>query len=217
MNDDVRRVIYGTLIGFLSVVTAWVGFIYINACGFTFTCNRADPLVVRTPIPTLIPVEHGVSQAGPAAEFTRCEISATDLVGAWVSAGSSSSEVFPFMDLNGQTCEGSYAADIEPLFRENNLWSSRAIGCVSCHNADLTARSGGLDMTSVDAMLKGAGRADANATGTDIFGGGNWEGSLLYNILVNQGLVPAGHSADSPPNDVILYAGTIVESPTPTP
>ena len=72
-------------------------------------------------------------------------------------------------------------------------------------------------MTSVDAMLKGAGRADANATGTDIFGGGNWEGSLLYNILVNQGLVPAGHSADSPPNDVILYAGTIVESPTPTP
>lgn len=217
MNDDVRRVIYGTLIGFLAVVMGWISFIYINACGFTFTCNRADPLVVRTPIPTLIPVEHGVSQAAPASEFTRCEVSATDLVGAWVSAGSSSSEAFAFTDLNGQTCEGTYNTDIAPLFTENNLWSSRAIGCVSCHNADLTARSGGLDLTSIDAMLKGAGRANAEATGTDIFGGGKWEGSSLYTVLVNQGLVAAGHSPDEPANTVILYAGTIVESPTPTP
>ena len=64
MNDDVRRVIYGTLIGFLAVVMGWVSFIYINACGFTFTCNRADPLVVRTPIPTLIPRGHEASQMG---------------------------------------------------------------------------------------------------------------------------------------------------------
>lgn len=219
MNDDVRRVIYGTVIGFLAVVVAWVGFIYINACGFTFTCNRADPLVLRTPIPTLIPVEHKASQMeSGSVEFTRCEVTATDLLGAWVDAGTPETEAFPFTDLNGQTCEGTFAADVQPLLVENNLWSARAIGCVSCHNTELTARSGGLDLTSYNAMLLGAGRADASARGTDIFGGGSWEASSLYNVLANQGLVVSGHSADSPASNPALYAGGTVEaSATPTP
>ncbi len=219
MNDDVRRLIYGTLIGFLAVVVGWIGFIYINACGFTFTCNRADPLVLRTPIPTLIPVEHKAPQkASGSAAFTRCEVTAADLVGAWVNAGSPEIGVFPFIDLNGQTCEGSFAADVQPLFVENNLWSSRALGCVSCHNSELAARSGGLDLTSYNAMLLGAGRADASAKGSDIFGGGNWETSSLYTVLMNQGLVPGGHSADSPASNPVLYAGEAVEvTATPTP
>jgi mono/diheme cytochrome c family protein len=57
MNDDVRKVIYGTIIGFLVVVLSWLGLIYLSACGFTLSCYRATPLVVRTPIPTLIPVK----------------------------------------------------------------------------------------------------------------------------------------------------------------
>jgi mono/diheme cytochrome c family protein len=56
MNDDTRRVIYGTIVAFLLFITAWLGFIYISACGFTLTCVQGTPLVVRTPIPTLIPV-----------------------------------------------------------------------------------------------------------------------------------------------------------------
>ncbi len=57
MNDDVRKVIYGTIIGFLVVVLSWLTLIYLSACGFTLSCNRAAPLVIRTPIPTLIPVK----------------------------------------------------------------------------------------------------------------------------------------------------------------
>jgi|WetSurMetagenome_2_1015567.scaffolds.fasta_scaffold415123_1 mono/diheme cytochrome c family protein len=57
MNDDVRKVIYGTIIGFLVVVLSWLTLIYLSACGFTLSCYRATPLVVRTPIPTLIPVK----------------------------------------------------------------------------------------------------------------------------------------------------------------
>lgn len=219
MNDDVRKVIYGTMIGFLAVVLAWVGFIYINACGFTFTCNRADPLVVRTPIPTLIPVRHEVMQMEEdMAEFNKCEVAAADLVGAWVAAESPEAQAFPFTDVNGQPCEGTFTADINPLFMENNLWTPRAIGCVSCHNAELTFRSGGLDMTSIDAMRLGAGRADASSTGNDIFGGGNWESSLLHNVLINQGFAADGHSADAPAERLIIYAGGHAEATaTPTP
>jgi len=57
MDDDVRKVIYGTIIGFFLVVLSWLSIIYISACGLTLTCVRAAPLVVRTPIPTLIPVK----------------------------------------------------------------------------------------------------------------------------------------------------------------
>ena len=219
MNDDVRRVIYGTLIGFLAVVMGWVSFIYVNACGLTFSCNRADPLVVRTPIPTLIPAVHEASQMeSGGTEFTRCYVTATDLVSAWVDADTPETEAFPFTDLNGQTCEGTYASDVQPLFVENSLWSPRVIGCVSCHNSDLTERSGGLDLTSYDAMRLGADRADGSARGSDIFGGGNWEASSLYDVLVNQGLVASGHSADSPVSRPALYAGEAVEaSATPTP
>ena len=220
MNDDVRRVVYGTVAGFLAVVVGWVGFIYLNACGFTLSCNRARPLVVRTPIPTLIPVEHGSAQmpAPSSSVFDECQVAANDLVGAWVSAGHPEADPFPFTAIDGQACEGTFTEDIQPLFVENSLWVNRIIGCVSCHNSDLTERSGGLDLTSYDAMLQGAGRADANATGSDIFGGGNWENSSLYNVLVNQGFVAAGHSPDSPPNTLIVYAGRVGEpTATPTP
>src|SRR5689334_17128833 len=57
MNDDTRRLIYGTIIAFLLFILSWLGFVYISACGFTFTCIRANQLVERTPIPTLIPVK----------------------------------------------------------------------------------------------------------------------------------------------------------------
>lgn len=59
--SDVRKVIYGTIIGFFMMLAFWLSIIYISACGFTFTCHRAAPLVNRTPIPTLIPAAQPAS------------------------------------------------------------------------------------------------------------------------------------------------------------
>jgi hypothetical protein len=55
MSDDTRRLIYGTLVAFLAFIAAWLGFVYVSACGFTVNCIQGNPLVVRTPVPTLIP------------------------------------------------------------------------------------------------------------------------------------------------------------------
>lgn len=222
MSDDTRRLVYGTIIAFLVFITAWIGFVYISACGFTLTCPQGAPLVVRTPIPTLIPVEH--SQAQPeatVAEFNKCKVAATDLIGAWVAAGHTESESFPFTDLNGQDCEATFA-DIQPLFVENSLWFPGSLGCTSCHNADLTDRSSGLDLSSYEAISLGTRRVqEATSPGTDIFGNGEWEKSLLHEVLVSQGLTTLGHSPDVEPPQTILYAGqAVVEAeatPTPTP
>ena len=223
MNDDVRNMIYGTIVLFLVVVSGWLGLIYISSCGFTLSCNQAIPRVDRTPIPTLIPAEHSEAQPGEGAvtEFNQCPVAAADLVGAWVTAGSPDTEPFPFEDVNGNPCEGTFA-DIQPLFVENSLWYNGSIGCVSCHNADLTERSGGLDLTTYDAILLGSRRvAGSSSAGTDIFGGGDWESSALHTVLVSQGFAPEGHSADNPPVSLIIYAGqaaaeaAVTATPTP--
>lgn len=218
--NDVRRIIYGTIILFLVVLVAWMSIIYVASCGLTLTCGQAAPKVDRTPIPTLIPAQHSAPQmgAGTLVEFDQCQVSAADLVGAWVSAGSPEAEAFPFSDVNGKACEGAYAEDVQPLFVENGLWYKDAIGCVSCHNAELTDRSAGLDLTTPAALLLGSGRAaGSTSAGKDILGNGNWENSALYAVLVNQGFAPEGHSADNPPVTLNLYAGQAVPEATPTP
>jgi len=219
--NDVRKMIFGAIIGLLLALGLMFSIVYISSCGWTFTCVQAEPKVERTPIPTLIPASHSELQMqGGAAEFSKCRVNAADLVGAWVSAGAPETGPFPFTDMNGETCEGSYT-DIQPLFVENNLWKTGALGCVSCHNADLSNRSAGLDLTSYEAVLLGSRReAGSTAKGNDILGSGDWEKSVLYDFLVNRALIPAGHSADAPAGELILFAGQKVVSTataTPTP
>jgi hypothetical protein len=218
MNDDTRRLIYGTIVAFLVFIVAWLGFVYLSACGFTVTCVQAAQLVERTPIPTLIPATGSPLLVAVHTDgFDQCKVSATDLIGAWASAGHSEAEPFPFTDLNGQSCEGTYA-DIQPLFIENSVWFPGSLGCISCHNADLTDRSGGLDLSSYQGISLGTKRvAGSSSAGTDIFGGGDWEKSRLHDVLVNQGLTPQGHSPDVPPPSTILYAGQLAGGGTATP
>ena len=220
--NDVRKMIFGSFIGLFLVFGVMFSIVYISSCGFTLTCNRADPLVVRTPIPTLIPASHAETQPDTGmTEFNKCQLSAVDLVRAWVSAGSPETDSFTFVDMNGEACAGTYTEDIQPLFVENSLWYPGSLGCVSCHNAELTDRSSGLDLTAYDAVLFGSRRvAGSTSKGNDIFGGGDWEKSLLYEVLVNQGLVPQGHSADASARVPIVFAGQWVvfeAEATPTP
>ena len=208
--NDVRRMIYGSLILFFLTLGFWFSVIYISSCGFTLTCNQAAHIVVRTSVPTLIPVANANPQSSPGmTEFDECLVGATDLIGAWVSAGHPETEVFPFSDVNGRPCEGTFAEDVQPLFVENSIWYDGSIGCISCHNPDQPDRNAGLDLNSYEAM----------SSGKDIFGGDDWPNSLLYDVLVNRKLVPEGHSADSPGDPVFVYAGHFVSEAemTPTP
>ena len=220
MSDDVRRIIYGTIIGFLLIVLSWLGLIFISSCGFSLSCVQAAPIVIRTSVPTLIPVSQSQNQGGQPtapAQFNACKVSATELIGAWVTAGSPESDPFPFNDVNGDPCEGTFANDIQYMFSQNSFWFPGEIGCTSCHNADLTDKSGGLDLSSYQGILAGTKRSYAGAKGTDILGGDNWDSSLLHDVLLVHGLVPQGHSDDRPPiAPVFIYAGQHVAAATST-
>jgi hypothetical protein len=122
MNDDVRKYIYGTVIVFLTGLLLWVGFIYVNACGFTFTCNRGALPADRTPIPTLIPATLPAAQLESSellVESDLCYVSTADLFSAWVAAGSSQEETFTFTDANGRECETSFE-EVKPHFEKQS-------------------------------------------------------------------------------------------------
>lgn len=206
--NDVRKMIYGAIIGLLLALGLMFSIVYVSSCGLTLTCGQAEPKVDRTPIPTLIPASKSESGAGEAmTEFNKCQVNAVDLVGAWVASGTPETESFPFTGVNGESCLGTFA-DIQPLFVENSLWKTGALGCTSCHNAELTDRSKGLDLSSYSAVLLGSRRVTgATSKGTDILGNGDWQKSKLYDVLVNQALVPAGHSMDAPASSLVLFAG----------
>jgi hypothetical protein len=218
MNDDVRRYIYGALIVFLAGVLAWVGIVYVSSCGFTLTCHRGDLAVARTPVPTLIPATLPAMpiEAGPAAASDKCYVSGVDLIGAWVEAEASATETFQFEDINGQTCEASFA-DVEPLFVNSNLWYSGSLACSSCHSVDLAVSPAQLDLSSYDGILAGSRRADDAPKGTDILGGGNWESSLLYQFIAELHPEIPGHDDALSPG-LMIYAGTpVAGDATPTP
>ena len=64
MNDDVRKYIYTTLTIFVFGLVVWLGFLFVNSCGFTLTCQQAISPVERTPIPTLLPATLPAMQTG---------------------------------------------------------------------------------------------------------------------------------------------------------
>ncbi len=220
MNDDVRKYIYGALIVFLVGVSAWVGFLFLNACGFSLTCKRGEPNVDRTPIPSLIPATMPAMPmgSGEVVVSDQCRVAAVDLIGAWVNVGSPEQEFFQFTDVNGRKCESTFE-DVKPLFVEANLWSS-GLACVSCHSVDVAVSPAQLDLSSYAGIIAGSSRADAESKkGTDILGGGNWKSSLLYEFISTSKADVPGHT--SAVSDLLIFAGTpllvdATASPIPT-
>lgn len=219
MNDDVKRYIYGAVIVFLVGVLAWVGFLFVSACGFSLSCARAERLALpdTTPIPTLIPATLPAveMEASPVAVSEECYVAAANLIGAWVDAGSPETEVFEFTDANGAACAATFA-DVQPLFTQSNLWYSGSLSCISCHSVDLTVSPAQLDLSSYEGIISGSRRADDATQVTDILGGGNWESSLLYQFIAESKDVP-GHDAGLSSGLVINAGAPISAEATPTP
>jgi hypothetical protein len=209
--DDFRKLMYGVLTAFVAVLVVWVGFVYISACGFSFTCRRGLPTVNATPIPTL------AAATLPAPDFSvqttaqnRCRIAAVNLIGAWVSAGYPETDTFTFTDIDGQECEGTFPDDVHPVFMESNVWYPGALSCSSCHNSDLAISSSQMDLTSYEGILAGSRRTSPDAPGNDILGGGDWESSLLYDVLFVRKFMPLGRPPDVPAEGPVVFAGTAI-------
>jgi mono/diheme cytochrome c family protein len=53
--DDLRKITFGVLIGFVLMLIVWIAFLTFSGCGFAPNCSGAVPTPERTSIPTLVP------------------------------------------------------------------------------------------------------------------------------------------------------------------
>jgi hypothetical protein len=216
MSSDVRKIIYGTLIGFLAMLCVWIGFLFAVSCNGTLSCTKGEPTPARTSVPTLAPATPPVGQPAGGALDGQCQASALEVLGSWVEAGAPESEPFEFADVSGATCAGSYA-DVRMLLSTPGIWYPGAAACATCHSGDLAEAAANLDLNSYAGILAGSGRASADAGGDDILGGSDWAQSRLFEVLVSQGTEPFGRPPGLDLKQAIVYAGLSQVSPTPSP
>jgi hypothetical protein len=85
-----------------------------------------------------------------------CEVKAVDLVGAWVDSGAPEVGSFDFAAMDDSACEGTFEADILPLFTENSVWYEGSQACTGCHFANSENSYHEMDLSSYAGILAGA-------------------------------------------------------------
>lgn len=179
-------------------------------------CYIDSPRTLGTPMPTIIPATPAqfASLAIPPtpAGKTVCQVHAVDLLGAWATANAPQNDPFPFTDLDGETCQGSFAADIEPLFTTSNLWYPGAPACKTCHYADVKLAWAQMDLSSYAGILAGSRRVSAQATGNNILGispaGVDWSKAILHTQLTSLRMPPGRPASANDPQGPLVNAGS---------
>lgn len=214
MKRDFKSWILLFTFGLPVFLLAFIAFLYFGSCGFRTDCSGVGlPALIHTPIPTLIPATLPAQDqaAGDGAGSAKCTATARTLLSGWVSSGYPENENFDFTDLNGASCQASYA-DLKPLFSESNLWYPGALACSSCHHAKVVTASAQMDLSSYAGMLAGSRRTSPESNGNDIFGGGSWEESLLNDFLFIRQEMPFGRPPGAVPEDgPTILAGSPVK------
>src|SRR3990172_494147 len=86
---------------------------------------------------------------GPTLTINGVEVSAVDLIGAWVDAGVPETEAF------GEY-KATFAGNVLPLFTENNAWFEGSQACSGCHFGLNENSAHEMDLTSYAGILAGA-------------------------------------------------------------
>ena len=209
MQDDVRKIIYGFLLGFIVIILTWIGYLFVVGCNFSLDCESYFNPPEYTPIPTFIYASMPTIEVGESqAELLKCRTTTKTLLGAWVSTEYPENESFSFNSLDNKDCRGEFSTDILPLFMEANLWYPGALACSSCHNSNIEVASAQLDLSSYSGIVLGSRRSSTADQGNDILGMGVWEDSELNNQLFKTFAMPFGRPPDLPEEGPIVFAGS---------
>lgn len=201
------------------LIALFSGSTYVNSCSYGNNCTGSGRArLAHTPVPTLIPatLEANLVVFPSSSSSENCSVTAKALLSAWVSAGFPEDQPFYFTDLNNVQCQATFS-DVQPLFTESNLWYQGALPCTACHNADLSpAASAKLDLSSYAGVVAKSYLATGSASGIDILGAGNWQQSVLNQVLFVLPSMPYGLPPGEMPSDgPTILAGVPITAANP--
>jgi mono/diheme cytochrome c family protein len=214
MKRDFSSCMMYIVFGLPIFLLLFIGVLYVGNCGLSTDCSQASlPGIIHTPIPTLIPATLPAPLLGaPSEAETKCMATARTLLSTWVNSGFHEIDPFQFTDINGNACQATFA-DLKPLFSEANLWYNGALACIQCHHADISTASANMDLSSYMGILAGAKRTSPSTKGEDILGGGNWDQSILNDMLFIAQKMPFGRPPGAvAPDGPTIQAGTLISS-----
>jgi mono/diheme cytochrome c family protein/cytochrome c553 len=178
--------------GLAALLIVFAGSLYTGSCSYLKCTDGGRARAVHTPIPTLMPVQVNFVAFPSSSSSENCSVTAKTLLSAWISAGFPEDKPFFFTDLNNVSCEATFA-DVQVLFAQSNLWHPGALACTACHNADLSAAaSAQLDLSSYAGAVAKSYRAPGSTISIDILGAGDWQQSVLNQVLFVQPSMPYG-------------------------
>ena len=152
--------------------------------------NRDGPYVLHGKPVELEAEEEEVFGTG------ECKVKSVALLEAWVAAGLPENEPFDFTDDAGSACQGTYAADIAPLFAQAGAWFEGSPPCSSCHFGNVENSYHEMDLATHKGLLTG-GDALSNPPGVPIFGQSavgqtdyDWAASMMRSRLRDNRMPP---------------------------
>jgi mono/diheme cytochrome c family protein len=219
MKRDFASCMLYSLFGLPIFLLLFIATLYFANCGFTADCSGASqPPIIHTPIPTLIPASLPLPAGGVEVQTRAvCTVSARDLLATWVASGYSETQLFGFRDTAGNVCNATFA-DVMPLFNLPGIWYPGSLACDACHSANINAAAAHLDLTNYQGILAGSQRTSPSPKGKDLLAGGDWQNSLLNQVLFVNQTMPFGvpSSALSPDGPTII-AGSLAALPVAVP
>jgi len=186
----------------MRIKSSWISISLLLVAGLLLGgCARSTSNPKTQPYPKYLPYgSSAVSYRNVSAPAENaCPVHTVDLIAAWVNAGSPEQDPFPFTDVNGQSCQGVFEADVLPLFTNANLWYAGALSCRTCHGPDTAVSQAGMNLSSYAGLQ--AGSKNGAILGND------WQSSRLGEVLTG-GLMPPNQPAGYNPAGPVVYAGT---------
>src|SRR5690242_11664669 len=113
MRDSLKGIMFGVLLGLVTIAIGWPGLLFAFGCASTNSCT-GNRLPEMTSIPTLPAATMPAPKVGAdaVASTPKCHIAAVTLIGDWVTAGSSETAPFTFTDIKGTTCTATFKDDV---------------------------------------------------------------------------------------------------------
>lgn len=125
---------------------------------------------------------------GPLVTVDGVDVTAVDLIGAWVDAGAPDG-AFSWSDADGGEHEADFTADVMPFFTEEDIWFEGSQACTECHFDNSEDSRHEMDLSSHNGIMLG-GDVLSDPPGVAIVLPGDWEASKLRARLRNNRMPP---------------------------
>ena len=195
LNSRVHKEAHGMKRYIVLFLTILMGSAMIGACA-SGALPTAPPTEAPTPTPPPTATQPPVALATDGNEIPQGAVKAVDLIGAWVDAGAPETDPFDYTGIDGGSYQGTFAADVLPLFTTNGLWFEGSQACTGCHFANSENSYHEMDMTSYQGIMLGGDVVSA-PPGAPILGQSqvgetdyNWNDSVLKSRLMNNRMPP---------------------------